>query len=204
MSHTLVRQLAAAIRAEEDARTSGGARLREATKARKAVERTIERAPASSPGGAPERHGRRIAREDARMPKEMWGVLSPPSISGADLRTSRVSPPVSFFASPKGRRFTVVVGTFEMTRWGRQEVWPIYYKGKPAGELVRDLNYGPGIDGKGRWRASTRQLFWTYSTGLKRGGYDVTAFNTVEECLQAWGHSADQILDFHAEHKAER
>lgn len=83
MSHTLIRQLAAAIRAEEDARASGGARLREATKARKAVERTIERAPASSPGGAPERHGRRIAREDARMPKAMRNVLSPTSSPAA-------------------------------------------------------------------------------------------------------------------------
>lgn len=238
MSDSLVQKLAAAIRAEEAAQAEGGARLRDARKARIAAEWAIERSGSGMPevarqglhnrvhGGkatksdrqahkalmdrtaqparaadgrilsAPERHGRRIAREDARMPQAMRDVLSPPTRS---VGATTVLPPVSYFKSPKGRPFTIREGSVIEGRWGREETWPILYQGKAAGKLFRNFSYGGGPHGTGRWQATTRELFWTHdASGLKRGGYDVAAFDTVGECLRAWGFSADQILDFHA------
>ncbi|KKL52254.1 hypothetical protein LCGC14_2287310, partial [marine sediment metagenome] len=79
------------------------------------------------------------------------------------------------------------------------EMWPILYKGRglrptePAGKLFRSDTYRAPLE----WHATTRELYWKYASGAPAGiGFDVAAFATPQEALEAWGRSADQILDW--------
>lgn len=109
--------------------------------------------------------------------------------------------PVEAFSSVGGRQFTLAEGTHTERYAGDplwSDQWPILYNGAPAGVLFRSLNYGLGPTGLPRWQASTRKLFWAYAADAPRGvGFDVAGQDTAEECLAAWAHSADQILDWH-------
>lgn len=111
----------------------------------------------------------------------------------------RVPPPVRAFTSAKGRRFAVRPGVHHSRHAGdpfRCDEWIIEYEGEPAGKIFRDLVYGRD---KLRWHATTRQLYWRLAVDAPTGiGFDVAAFDTVEEVARAWANSADQILDWHA------
>lgn len=109
-------------------------------------------------------------------------------------------PPERFW-SPGGREFAVGEGV----RWERypgDPLWrityPILREGEEAGRLFRSEAYGRTRAGEGRWHASVQALRWATCGlgGPKRGGYDVAAFDSAEECLLAWGRSADEILDW--------
>ncbi|KKK91676.1 hypothetical protein LCGC14_2710550 [marine sediment metagenome] len=74
-----------------------------------------------------------------------------------------------------------------------QEMWPILYKSEPAGKLFRSATYRAPLE----WHATTRELYWKYASKAPTGiGFDVAAFATPKEALDAWGRSADQILDW--------
>jgi len=119
-----------------------------------------------------------------------------------------VASPVKGFTSPGGRRFTVGTGVRQIYPSEWSEMFPVSYKGKPAGTLIDSNKYtstrlgdrrkepvGRGL----RWSGSVDELRWStpgFVSSGKRIGYDVSAFDTVEECLLAWGRSADQILDW--------
>lgn len=116
------------------------------------------------------------------------------------MTATKLSAPVNSFVSVGSRRFTLSRGE-HLARsttdplWSDQ--WPILFKGKRAGTLIRDLSYGLTADGKPRWRASIRELYWSRASDAPTGiGFDVSAFDTAREALVAWGHSADQILDW--------
>ena len=97
------------------------------------------------------------------------------------------------FTSPGGRRFTIAGHKSEDSPWGIEEQWTIFYRGKPAGKLFRDSQYGKELP----WHATTRQIYWQYASDAPTGvGFDVSAFATIDEVFKAWGHSADQILDW--------
>jgi hypothetical protein len=72
-------------------------------------------------------------------------------------------------------------------------LWPILYNGEQAGKLFQDENYGPSKP----WHATTRELYWKFASDAPTGvGFDVAAFATAQQALDAWGRSADQILDW--------
>jgi len=109
----------------------------------------------------------------------------------------RSKAPPKRFKSPGGRTFTL--GSMERTpprfegdrSW--QEMWPILYKSEPAGKLFRSATYRAPLE----WHATTRELYWKYASKAPTGiGFDVAAFATPKEALDAWGRSADQILDW--------
>ena len=110
--------------------------------------------------------------------------------------------PPSHFTTPGGRIFTL--GRVEHSRerpprdsfWS--DTWRILYEGKPAGSLSRNLNYGTTADGKPRWQGSLRELVWSGPLPPTGIGFDVSAFDTPTEALAAWGHNADQVLDWRA------
>lgn len=114
------------------------------------------------------------------------------------------TPPASL-ESDKGRLFIIGGGEHHERYHGDpqwSQLWPISYDGKPAGKLYCNESYGKTADGKPRWQATTRELYWRYAADAPSGpgvgiGYDVAAFDTPEEALAAWGRSADQILDYH-------
>ena len=113
---------------------------------------------------------------------------------------SKVKTPVQSFKTKGGRTFTVGDGTHD-ERYKGDPLWsdcfPILLDGKPAGKLFWNENYGKTVDGKPRWQASTRELYWSKAADAPTGvGFDVSAFDTAEECLKAWGRSADEILDW--------
>lgn len=91
------------------------------------------------------------------------------------------------FTSPGGHSFT-------FRRSERSDVWGhIYYDGLPAGQVFNGATY-PGKP----FSASTRALYWRMAGDAPVGvGFDVAAFETLDECLTAWGRSADEILDWH-------
>lgn len=108
-----------------------------------------------------------------------------------------MKPPVKEFKSPGNRRFTVGQGEHQGNETHWSDVWPILYRGKPAGQLFRNLNYGKTAKGQPRWQASTRELFWSLASDAPTGlGFDVAAFDTAKEALAAWSRSADQLLDW--------
>jgi hypothetical protein len=103
------------------------------------------------------------------------------------------------FTSPGGRRFSIGGHEGSEGPWGREDGWIISYQRKPAGKLFRNQTYRDLP-----WHASTRQIFWRFASDAPTGiGFDVAAFATLQEVLEAWGRSADQILDW-AEGKAVR
>jgi hypothetical protein len=111
-------------------------------------------------------------------------------------------PPVPSFTSAKRRRFTVGRGEHTAERFPGDtlwsDTWPILLGGKQAGSLFRNLSYGAGSGGEGRWQGSLSALRWT-SGGMHAPvgvGFDVGPFDTAKECLAAWGRSADQLLDW--------
>lgn len=111
-----------------------------------------------------------------------------------------LKPPMKTFTSKGGRTFTVKRGEHS-ERFPGDNLWddtfPVFFEGKPAGKLFRSETYGKTADGKPRWHASTRALYWAKATDAPTGiGFDVAAFDTAEECVTAWGRSADQILDW--------
>lgn len=109
----------------------------------------------------------------------------------------RAQVPARTFRSHGGRTFTV--GPVQSTHphyegdphWS--DLYPILYNGQPAGKLFRSASYGPDKP----WSATTRELYWKYAPGVSGIGFDVAAFSTPQEALEAWGRSADQILDWH-------
>lgn len=114
----------------------------------------------------------------------------------------RLPPPAESFQSERGRGFTLHSGT-RWERWPEDPLWdetfPILYEGEDAGKLYRSESYGRTAAGLPKWHASITQLRWRIvsPSDLPMGhGYDVAAFDTAEECLHAWGRSADQILDY--------
>jgi len=103
---------------------------------------------------------------------------------------SHDAPPTGF-RSAGGRTFTI--GASETLSPKQGQSWEILYNGEDAGKLWCDGNYGPSKP----WHASTRGLFWRYASDAPTGvGFDVAAFATAQQALDAWGHSADQILDW--------
>ena len=113
-----------------------------------------------------------------------------------------LSPPIEQFTSDKGRAFQVQPGTHE-ERFPDDKLWvnifPILFEGEPAGKLFQSESYGRTPEGKPRWHASTRALFWSKAADAPTGiGFDVAAFDSAAECLAAWARSADQILDWHS------
>lgn len=109
----------------------------------------------------------------------------------------RSKAPPKRFKSAGGRTFTL--GSMERTlprfegdrKWS--EMWPILYKSEPAGKLFRSDTYRAPLE----WSATTRELVWKYASDAPTGiGFDVAAFATPQEALDAWGRSADQILDW--------
>ncbi len=109
-------------------------------------------------------------------------------------------PPFNSFQSKGGRTFRINAGEhseryIDDPLWS--DSWPIEFDGKPAGILFRNLNYGLTADGKPRWQASTRALYWSRSVDAPTGiGFDVAAFDTADEAVTAWARSADEILDW--------
>lgn len=107
--------------------------------------------------------------------------------------------PVTEFTSPKGRRFTVGLSTHKRANAADAygcDTFPILFDGQPAGAMFRTDNYGKAPSGDLRWHASMNPLRWKPFVELPRGqGYDVAAFDTAAECLEAWARSADQIID---------
>ena len=129
-------------------------------------------------------HAAMVANGYRLQPEAPAGVLPPPAKS---------------FKSQGGRSFTVSPGShFERfkgdTVW--HDEWPILHKGKPAGKLFRSLTYGLTEQGEPRWHASVSGLRWMGDGVPDRIGYDVAAFDTFKDAFEAWGHSADQILDW--------
>ena len=121
-------------------------------------------------------------------------------MASAKKSSATLAPPVTSFTSAGGRRFTLSRGVHE-ERWKGDSLWSdtwrILYEGVPAGKLFRSLSYGTGADGKPRWHATTRELFWGHASDAPTGiGFDVAAFDTAKKALEAWGRSADQILDY--------
>jgi len=103
------------------------------------------------------------------------------------------APPRSF-TSASGRTFTLGPPEALPSRVGNEnQSWPILYNGEAAGKLFHSGNYGPNLP----WHATTRELFWKYASDAPTGvGFDVAAFATAQQALDAWGRSADQILDW--------
>lgn len=107
------------------------------------------------------------------------------------------------YTSPKGRVFTL--GTAERwQRWEGDPLWsdtvPVSLDGEPAGKLFKSESYGKTANDEPRWHASlaplrNRLIGWGEKTpyGL---GFDVAAFDTLEECLAAWSRNADDVLDW--------
>lgn len=116
----------------------------------------------------------------------------------------RVAPEVSTkeFTSRGGRVFTVGIGT-HTERYTGDPLWddcfPIFLNGEQAGKLYRSEGYGRTASGEPRWQGTLNQLRWTVPKLPDRCGFDVSAFDTHEAALEAWGRSADQILDFQKE-----
>jgi len=106
---------------------------------------------------------------------------------------SHDAPPRSF-TSAGGRAFTLGPANRSTPRDPRPGVlWPIFYNGAQAGKLFQDENYGPSKP----WHATIRELYWKHAADAPTGvGFDVAAFATAEQALDAWGRSADQILDW--------
>lgn len=104
------------------------------------------------------------------------------------------------FKSAGGRSFTLGDGVHSSRFAGDKlwsDCWPIFFDGKPAGKLFRNLNYGTTKTGEPRWQATIRELYWKFVSDAPVGvGFDVAAFDTPSEALAAWGRSADQILDW--------
>lgn len=107
------------------------------------------------------------------------------------------------YTSPKGRVFTL--GPIEHEeRWKGDPLWSdtinVLLDGAPAGKLFQSESYGKTANDEPRWHASLnglrmKLLKWGESTpyGI---GFDVAAFDTMEECLAAWSRNADGLLDW--------
>jgi hypothetical protein len=70
--------------------------------------------------------------------------------------------------------------------------------GEEVGSLYRNTNYGLTSAGRPKWQASLTKLSWMGDlppTGL---GFDVAGRDTAREVLAAWGHNADEVLDWRA------
>jgi hypothetical protein len=103
------------------------------------------------------------------------------------------------FKSHGGRTFYVGRGEHQErfpgdTSWS--DTFPILLDGKEVGSITQGDGYGLTKDGKRRWTGSLNKLRWAGAlppTGL---GFDVSAFDSPEEVLQAWGRNADQVLNW--------
>jgi len=133
------------------------------------------------------------------------GPLRTSRPTGARASAKTFAAPVKSFQSHGGRSFTVGRGA-HWERYVGDPLWsdtfPILFQDEPAGKLFRSLSYG-AVRGTPRWHASISELRGPHLSELPRGiGYDVAAFDTAEEALEAWAASADQILDFRARRQA--
>jgi hypothetical protein len=107
-----------------------------------------------------------------------------------------INPPVKRFRSPGGRHFVVRAGEHVEHRPFWHDVFPIYMQGRRVGTLWRDENYGKTADGHPRWTATTREVCWSGPLPPLGLGFDVAAFDTARDALDAWARSVDQVLDW--------
>ena len=97
------------------------------------------------------------------------------------------------FETPVGHAFLIGEGEREET--SGSERWDIFFEEGRAGTIFRNLNYGLGKTGEPRWSGSTRRIYWRLAADAPIGiGFDVSAFDTLDEVLEAWGHSVDEII----------
>jgi len=120
----------------------------------------------------------------------------------APVRQWQTIKPPSRFTTSGGRVFTLGPVEHSKERPPHSSFWydrrPIFYKGKRAGSLLRNMNYGTTVDGKPRWQGSLNDLRWSGELPPTGIGFDVSAFDTPLEALAAWGHNADEVLDWRA------
>ena len=110
------------------------------------------------------------------------------------------------YVSAQGRTYVVGEPEQRVPRFEGDTLWcdtyPVTLDGEPAGKLFKSESYGLTTSGEPRWHASladmrNRHLGWGEQTpyGL---GFDVAAFDSIGECLAAWGRNADALLDWRA------
>lgn len=113
--------------------------------------------------------------------------------------TCDLTPKEDRHVSPGGRVFYTTLERPLSTHHStpEDETWSILYEGEPAGKLYRGDTYGHTSSGLPRWHASTRGLYWRHASAIfvAHIGFDVAAFDSAEEAMEAWLQSADQILD---------
>lgn len=117
--------------------------------------------------------------------------------------TLSLEAPIEGFRSPGGRRFVVADGMADdrlvMPSWRHDFRVYLMIPGsepKHVGDLYRSWTYGMTAEGEPRWCGSLSRMRWATTFDTPRGcGYDVSAFDSVEACAEAWMRSADQILD---------
>lgn len=134
-----------------------------------------------TPGYEPEVLQQEVAALRARLFGAERGSMKGPT---------KVRAPISAFQSNGGRVFTITDGERVRGTWGPESTWLIRFNGDLAGYLYRDSAYRAPLE----WHASTSPL--RIRNGTSRGGFDVAAFRSAEECLVAWSRSADEILDY--------
>jgi len=153
-----------------------------------------------------------LSYDDHGPGRGAWIVYTPLAHGGSTAewhtwaRDDLAAPPIDAFKSKKGRVFEVGDGVHARKNAVDDvgsDTYPIFYGKQQAGSLFRSDTY----DRTGRslqWSASMNPLRWSPLVELPQGeGYDVAAFDTAAECLEAWARSADQIIDAQ-EAKAQR
>lgn len=153
-----------------------------------------------------------LSYDDVGPARGAWIVYTPLLHGGSTAewhtwaRDDLAAPPVDLFKSAKGRVFELGDGVHARKNAADEmgtDTYPIFYGKQQAGSLFRSDIY----DRTGRslqWSASMNPLRWSPLVYLPQGeGYDVAAFDTAAECLEAWARSADQIIDAQ-EAKAQR
>ena len=106
-------------------------------------------------------------------------------------------PPPTSFRSSGGRLFVVSAGVVDDIPSRRMVTFTVSLDGREVGSVSRSTMY-PIADGFG-WSGSLNPLRWSvpgFVWAAHRVGYDVAAFATAGECVEAWARSADQILDW--------
>jgi len=146
-----------------------------------------------------------LSYDDSGPARGAWMTFTPLAHGGTTAewstwaRDDLAAPPLDAFKSKKGRVFEVGDGVHARKNAADEvgsDTYPIFYGKQPAGSLFRGDGYGRTATGALRWHASMNPLRWAPFVELPRGeGYDVAAFDSAAECLEAWAVSADQIID---------
>ena len=115
-------------------------------------------------------------------------------------------PPITEFTSPKGRRFIVAASVRDEhpSRW--VEDFAVFLVTTDIIEVESVCLSNIYVRDGQSWSGQLSRLRWTPTDGIRdlppRAGYDVSHFPTLEECVQAWAKSADEILDYREAKKA--